>query len=88
MNENNFDKKLHGKRKFYYCFLIAIVELIITFIIILKFGKEAKEIITLPYVYLNLVIISIYPLVNAVSKFSNKKIGTILDKVNNLLNKK
>jgi len=74
------DRKLAGTRKLVYCAVVAAVELVLAFVVVIKFGDKAKDIITMPYVWLNVSLLLAYPVSNTVSKFATSKLTALIDK--------
>jgi len=73
--------KLAGKRKLYFCSIASFAVYGMTFAIILKYGKDTVDIIQWPYVAICAILIGLYPVVNAVSKFAAKIAGDKLTKL-------
>jgi hypothetical protein len=77
---NNNESGPSGTRKLAYCMVIGIIELVTAFVIVLKFGQQSKEIITMPYMWLNLAILGVYPFSNVITKVFSSKLESELKK--------
>lgn len=66
-----FSKKkpeVFGKRKYYYVFTFAILVLIMTCGVIIKYGSESKDILTPSFVLICVLVVCAYPVMNVLNK--------------------